>query len=94
VSASIPLQQAHEHSTVGTVVNSRILLSVRMVGRGIGFRVAVARLSSSVASLISFNRVSSADLENGDVRFGNLGIAFGKLRILFGGFGAGAAHHV
>lgn len=38
--------------------------------------------------------VSVAGMENGDVWFGNLGIAFGELRILFGAFGAGVAHHV
>ena len=44
---------------------SRILPSVRMVGRGIG-RHNAARLSSIVSSACSFGRVSSADQENGD----------------------------
>ncbi len=72
---------------------SRILPSLRMVGHGIGFRVAVARLSSSVASPVSFDRVSSADLENGDGRIQNHGILLQERGFSFQG-GKGGAHHV
>ena len=69
---------------------SRVLPSMRMVARVSGL-ASVGHQSSSVSLPISFVCVSSDDQEIGKVRFGNLGIAFGALRILFGAYDAGAA---
>lgn len=56
-------------------MNSRVLPDLRMVGHVSG-SASVAHRSLSVASGLSFDRVSSDDQENGDVDFAPLQKSF------------------